>query len=175
MDNLAQQPVLVVFETTKGEMVLEVHPEWSPLGAAQFIELVKAGFYDGAPWFRVIDRFVAQCGIAADPALNQEWDGKTIKDDPVVEGNHLGCIAFGKTGAPHSRSTHIFINLVDNSSRLDSMGFACFARVTVGMEVAQKLTRCEYDDQHGLQQEGGLAKFKRQFPAADFILRAYLQ
>ncbi len=43
------------------------------------------------------------------------------------------------------------------------------------MEVAQQLTRCEYDDQYGLMQEGGLAKFKRMFPAADFILRAYVQ
>lgn len=175
MENSTQQPVLVVFETTKGDMVLEVHPEWSPLGAARFIELVNAGFYDGAPWFRVIDRFVAQCGISADPALNKEWDGKTIHDDPVVHGNHPGCVAFGKTSAPHSRSTHIFVNLVDNSSRLDYMGFACFARVSQGMEVAQQLTRCEYDDQYGLMQDGGLAKFKRMFPAADYIKRAYVQ
>ena len=161
MDNSTTAPVLVVFETTKGEMLLEVHPEWSPLGAAHFLELVEAGYYDGAPWFRVIDRFVAQCGIAADPTLNEEWGEKTIQDEPVVKGNQPGFIAFGKTSAPNSRSTHIFINLVDNSSRLDTYGFAGFARVTKGMDVAQKLSRCEFDDQYGLMQEGGLDKFKR--------------
>lgn len=175
MDNTATTPVLVVFETTKGELLLEVHPEWSPLGAAHFLELVQAGYYDGAPWFRVIDRFVAQCGIAADPKLNEQWSEQTIKDEPVVKGNQPGFIAFGKSSAPNSRSTHIYINLVDNSSRLDAHGFAAFARVAKGMEVAQKLYRCEFDDQFGLMQEGGLAKFKQQYPDADYITKAYVK
>jgi peptidyl-prolyl cis-trans isomerase A (cyclophilin A) len=175
MDNTTTAPVIVVFETTKGEMLLEVHPEWSPLGAAHFLELVEAGYYDGAPWFRVIDRFVAQCGIAADPKLNEEWSEKTIKDEPVVKGNQPGFIAFGKSSAPNSRSTHIFINLVDNSSRLDTYGFSAFARVAKGMDVAQKLFRCEFEDQFGLMQEGGLDKFKRQYPGADYITKAYVK
>lgn len=175
MDSSTPAPVFVVFETTKGEMLLEVHPEWSPLGAAHFIELVKAGYYDGAPWFRVIDRFVAQCGIAADPKFNEEWSEKTIKDEPVVKGNQPGFIAFGKSSAPNSRSTHIYINLVDNSGRLDAHGFSAFARLAQGMEVAQKLYRCEYDDQFGLMQEGGLAKFKKIYPEADYITKAYVK
>jgi cyclophilin family peptidyl-prolyl cis-trans isomerase len=175
MNTQPTAPVLVVFETTKGELDIEVHPEWSPLGAAHFLELVKAGYYDGAPWFRVVDRFVAQCGIAADPKLNEEWGEKTIKDEPVVRGNQPGFVAFGKTGEPNSRSTHIYINLVDNSERLDKQGFACFARVARGMDVAQKLCRCEYDDQWGLMQEGGLDKFKAQFPEGDYIVKAYVK
>lgn len=175
MNTLPTAPVLVVFETTKGEIDVEVHPEWSPLGAAHFVELVNAKFYDGAPWFRVVDRFVTQCGIAAGPKLNEEWGEKTIKDEPVVRGNQPGFIAFGKTGEPDSRSTHIYINLVDNSARLDKQGFACFARVAKGMDVAQKLCHCEYDDQWGLMQEGGLDKFKAQFPEADYIVKAYVK
>jgi peptidyl-prolyl cis-trans isomerase A (cyclophilin A) len=175
MDSSTPAPVLVVFETTKGELLLEVHPDWSPLGAAHFIELVKAGYYDGAPWFRVIDRFVAQCGIAADPKLNEEWSDKTIRDEPVIKGNQPGFIAFGKSSAPNSRSTHIFINLVDNSGRLDVHGFSAFARVAQGMDVAQKLCRCEYDDQFGLMQEGGLAKFQKMYPDADYITKAYVK
>jgi len=131
----------VVLETTKGDIVLEVHSDWSPLGAAHFLELVKAGYFDGAPWFRVFKQgiSVAQCGIAADPAVTAKWQDQTINDEPVVMGNTRGTVAFGKTPYPNSRSTHIFINLADNSIGLDPQGFACFAVVVEGLDVADSL------------------------------------
>jgi len=168
-------PVRVVLETTKGDIVLAVHADWAPLGSKHFLELVRDHFYDGAPWFRVLDGFVAQCGIAADPAANEKWGEQTIKDEPLKQGNKRGTVAFGKSGAPNSRSTHIFINYADNSSALDPQGFACFAEVVDGMKIADKLTRCEYNDQHGLGLKGGLATFKKMYPKADYIKRAYVK
>lgn len=165
----------VVLETTKGNIVLEVHPEWAPIGAAHFLELVNAKYYDGAPWFRVIDGFVAQCGIAADPVMTAKWQNKTIMDDPVVQGNKPGYVAFGKTGAPNSRSTHIFINYADNSMSLDPQGFACFAQVVEGMDVANKLFRAEFADQAALSAPGGLDAFRKMFPEADYIKKAYVR
>jgi cyclophilin family peptidyl-prolyl cis-trans isomerase len=179
---------VVVLETTKGNIELTVHDEWAPIGAKHFLELVDAKFYDGAPWFRVIDvpadpadptkgmrPFVAQCGVAADPALNQAWAGKTIQDEPVVKGNLPGTVCFGKSRLPNSRSTHIFVNLGDNSKMLDPQGFACFAEVTSGMEVASKLSKAEFQDQGGLAQPGGLDAFKKMFPNADYITKAYVK
>jgi len=165
----------VVLETTKGNIVLTVHNDWAPIGAAHFLELVNAKFYDGAPWFRVKEGFVAQCGISADPALNKEWGEKTIDDEPVKQGNQAWYVAFGKTGLPNSRSTHIFINLGDNTRWLDAQDFACFAQVTEGIDVVQKLYRCEYDDQEGLAADGGLAAFKQMYPNADYIAKAYVR
>ena len=131
--------MVIVLETTKGDIELTVHREWAPIGADHFTDLVNAGFYDGAPWFRVIDGFVAQCGIAADPELNEQWSDRTILDEPVKQGNQAGYVAFGKTGMPNSRSTHIFINLADNRDGLDPQGFACFAQVTSGMDVVRSI------------------------------------
>jgi cyclophilin family peptidyl-prolyl cis-trans isomerase len=165
----------VVLETTNGNIVLAVHEEWAPLGAEHFLELVKAGFYDGAPWFRVIDGFVAQCGVAADPAMNDEWENKTIMDEPVVQGNQRGYVAFGKTQLPNSRSTHIFINYGDNSGGLDRQGFSCFAQVIEGMDVADSLTRVEFGNQAALAAPGGMEMFKSQHPGADYIERAYIR
>lgn len=165
----------VVLETTKGNIVLEVHPDWSPLGAAHFLELVNLKFYDGAPWFRVIEGFVAQCGVSANPKLNEEWMQKTIQDEPVKQGNQAGYVAFGKSGAPNSRSTHIFINMADNTGGLDPQGFSCFAKVIEGMDVVAKLERVEYGDQQGLSMPGGMDKFKAMFPKADYIKKAYVK
>jgi peptidyl-prolyl cis-trans isomerase A (cyclophilin A) len=186
VDYFGPMPTRVVLETTKGNIVLAVHPEWAPNGAAQFLDLVRLGFYDGAPWFRVIDRmdpnnpdapatpFVAQCGIAADPELNKQWGEANIQDDPVVMGNTRGRIAYGKTDEPNSRSTHIYINFGDNS-RLDAKGFAAFAEVVEGMDVADSLYKCEFEDQDALAAPGGMAAFKAMFPEADYIVRAYVE
>src|SRR5579872_4981308 len=57
----------VKLETTKGDVIIEVHRDWSPYGADRFYELVQSGFYDGCRAFRVITGFVAQMGIAPDP------------------------------------------------------------------------------------------------------------
>jgi cyclophilin family peptidyl-prolyl cis-trans isomerase len=164
----------VVFETTKGNIVIELHPDWSPLGVEHFKKLVGQGFYDGAPWFRVIEGFVAQCGISANARLNEDHGERTIKDEPLKMGNLTGRVSFGRTGAPNSRSSHIFINYKDNSF-LDSQGFPAFGQVVEGMDVAQALAKVEFEDQPTLASPAGMDIFREEFPQADYILKAYVQ
>jgi peptidyl-prolyl cis-trans isomerase A (cyclophilin A) len=178
---MTRAPVYVRLECSRGDIVLEVHPEWQPIGAAHFIELIKAGFYDGAPWFRVIDGFMAQTGIAADPNQNTEWSARTIVDEDLVMGCERGFVAFGKSSLPNSRSTHFFINFADNRRFLDPQGFAAFAVVVEGMDVADELQRIPDEElaetglsQPSLAQPGGMRAFGKAFPDADYIVRAVL-
>jgi len=163
----------VVLETTKGEIVMEVHEDWAPLGAKHFLELVKDGYYDNTPFFRVIDGFVAQFGLSSNPELKAKWNENALSDDPVVQGNLLGYVAYAMAG-PNTRTTQLFINYGDNSP-LDRQGFACFAKVTSGMDVVRQLFKCEWGDQQGLTTSEGLERFKQQFPQADFVKRAYIK
>ena len=177
----AEKVTKVVLDTTKGRIVLSVHEDWAPVGAKHFLDLVNDKFYDGAPWFRVMEGFVAQVGIAKDPAMNEKWMQQTIPDEAVVQGNKRGMVAFGKSDLPNSRSTHIFINFADNGPDtaqgpgLDSQGFACFAEVTEGMDVADKLARVVFTDQGALAAPGGMEAFKKMFPNADYINKAYVE
>lgn len=164
----------VVFDTTKGRVVIEVHPDWAPIGAAHFLKLVGEGFYDGAPWFRVIEGFVAQCGISASARLNEDWGERTIKDEPVVRGNLPGFVSFGRTGAPNSRSSHIFINYRDNSY-LDPMGFPAFGMVVEGMDAVNALAKVEFEDQGTLASPAGMDIFRDEFPEADYITKAWVE
>src|SRR5262245_2117571 len=50
------------FETTKGDIVIEVTREWAPLGADRFYNLVKIGYFSDVAFFRVIPDFMAQFG-----------------------------------------------------------------------------------------------------------------
>ena len=108
----------VLFETSKGNFIVEVHEDWAPLGAARYRELVEAGFYDDCRFFRVINRFMAQVGMNGDPDVQTEWQEKKINDDPVRESNTRGRVSFATSG-PDSRTCQFFINYGDNS-RLDS-------------------------------------------------------
>ncbi len=164
----------VELATTAGPVVLEVHPEWAPNGAARFAELIEARFYEGATFFRVVPDFVVQFGISGDPSVNATWRSSTITDDPVVESNTRGMVTFAQTAAPNSRTTQLFVNYGDNSF-LDSMGFAPFARVTSGMENVDAINAeyGELPDQSRIQAEGD-AYLDAQFPNLDRITAACL-
>lgn len=128
----------VKFVTSRGDFVVRVTRAWSPRGADRFHNLVKAGYYDGVRFFRVIGGFMAQFGISGDPVVSARWSEASILDDPVKASNTRGRITYAKTGRPDSRSTQLFINFGDNS-RLDGDGFAPFGEVTEGMDVVDRL------------------------------------
>ncbi len=133
----------VKFVTTRGDFTIDVTRAWAPLGADRFYNLVKHHFFDNASVFRVVPNFVAQFGISAYPAVTTAWKGTDIKDDPVTQSNKKGYITFATAG-PNTRTTQVFINLVDNT-RLDRMGFTPFGVVEGdGMKVVEM-----FYDQYG--------------------------
>ena len=79
----------VELDTTKGPVVIEVDRNLAPNGAQRFYDLVKAGYFDGARFYRVVPGFVVQWGAARDPAVTKKWD-ITIPDDPVKGSNTRG-------------------------------------------------------------------------------------
>jgi peptidyl-prolyl cis-trans isomerase A (cyclophilin A) len=164
----------VAFTTTKGTFDVAVTRAWAPKGADHFYDLVRAHYYDGNRLFRVLPGFVVQFGIAPNPAVSRKWVNATIADDPVKHSNVLGTITFANTGAPHSRSTQVFVNL-GNNARLDATGFAPFGKVTRGMSVIHKLYSGYGEQPTGTQQqmtEQGDAFVKTTFPKLDRVLRA---
>lgn len=169
----------VKLETSKGDVILEVHPEWAPLGAAQFKEAVKDGVYDEARFFRVLDGFMAQFGVPGDPTKAAKWREKTIKDDPVKQSNTRGMVTYAKSQLPNSRTTQLFINFENNSRSLDGQGFAPFAKVVGGMENVDKLYK-EYGEgapqgrgpDQGAVQSQGNKYLNEKFPKLDYIKKA---
>jgi len=64
---------LLVIDTTKGRILVEMTPEAAPGHVARIRLLAKAGFYDGVPWHRVIDGFMAQTGDPLGTGEGQSW------------------------------------------------------------------------------------------------------
>lgn len=126
-----------VFDTTKGRFVIKVHRAWAPHGADRFYNLVRIGYYTDVAFFRVIDGFMAQFGIHGVPEVNEAWREARIPDDPVVQSNVRGTLAFGMAG-PGTRTVQLFVNTVDNV-QLDRLAFAPFGEVISGMGVVDSL------------------------------------
>jgi peptidyl-prolyl cis-trans isomerase A (cyclophilin A) len=165
------------FDTSKGVFVVEVHRDWAPLGADRFYNLVRNGFYNNVRFFRVLTGFMAQFGMSGTPAVQKVWGApaQNLKDDPVKQSNKRGYITFANAG-PNSRSTQVFINMVDNTF-LDpeAMHFAPFGQVVEGMDVVDMLYtgygRQNVPDQSRITNEGNVYLTK-EYPKLDFVKTA---
>lgn len=133
----APDTVTADIETSRGTITIELPRAWAPHGVDRFYNLARAGYFDDSRFYRVVSRFVAQFGIAGDPAIARLWNQRTLRPDSVRVPNVRGTISYAQF-KPADRSTNLFINLSDNPN-LDSLGFAPIGRVVQGMEVADSL------------------------------------
>jgi len=160
----------VKFATTHGDFVVQVHRDWSPLGADRFYNLVKNKFFDNAAFFRYVNNFIVQFGIPADPKVAAVWRDANIRDDPgkTQNSNRKGTLVFATAG-PNTRTTQLFINLKDNAF-LDAQGFTAFGEVIEGMDIATGLYSGygEAPDQNAIQTQGG-AYLDKNFPKLDRV------
>ncbi len=174
----APERFTVVLDTTEGEIRMAVTRAWAPNGADRFYALVRAGYFTNIAFFRVIQGFMAQCGIHGDPTVSAAWQRANIPDDPVTQHNTRGMVSFATAG-PGTRTTQFFINFGDNSN-LDPMGFSPFARVEeASMAVVDRLFS-EYGEgapsgrgpaQARVQREGN-RYLRAEFPGLDYIRSA---
>lgn len=173
----------VRLETTKGNVVLELHRDWSPEGADRFYNLVKAGFFEHVAFFRALDDFMVQFGMSGEPAVQRAWNAYPIPDDPAAgHSNERGTITFAKKGTPNSRTTQVFINIKQQgNAALDSMGFTPFGKVVEGMDVVDSFYRGYGEgapkgpgpNQMLIEKEGN-AYLERDFPKLDWLEKAVL-
>ena len=179
MNHRAPDLFLVRFVTSKGDMLIEVHRDWSPHGADRFYNLVRASYYDGDRFFRIKQGCWVQFGINGDPTISRLWRSRTIADDPRRESNIRGTVAYA-FAVPNGRTTQVFINLRDNSSTHDPDPFVPFGKVIEGMDVADALN-AEYGEAAGGGIRGGKqwplfefgnACLQQNFPRLDYIKHA---
>lgn len=137
-DAPAPDEVDVRFVTTAGAFTIRVHRDWAPLAADRFVDLARAGYYHNQRFFRVVPGFVVQWGIHGYPAVAAAWRDQTLPDEPRTRANARGTVALAAAAQPDSRTTQVFINLVDNGF-LDDLGFVPFGEVVEGLPIVESL------------------------------------
>jgi cyclophilin family peptidyl-prolyl cis-trans isomerase len=133
---------IVVMETTKGTIEIELDSKNAEVTVLNFIGYVKDGFYDGTVFHRVIPGFMIQGG-----GFTQDGTEKPTNDPIELESdnglkNVRGAIAMARTSVPDSATSQFFINLVDNEfldHRPGNDGYAVFGSVVKGMDVVDAI------------------------------------
>ena len=142
---------LVEFDTTAGKIRIELMPDAAPKTVANFLEYVKAGYYEGTQFHRVIDGFMIQAG-----GFDADFKSKPTRPPVANEAetaskagllNAPGTIAMARTSNPHSATAQFYINVNDNKSLNfrspdpSGIGYTPFGKVVGGMDVVGRIAK----------------------------------
>ena len=126
--------------STGGIVRLQLRPDKAPGHVARYKQLVRAGFYDGQIFHRVIDGFMAQTG---DPTGTGA--GGSPLPDLKAEFNdmpHLrGTLSAARTDQPDTANSQFFIVFMPTLG-LDGK-YTAFGRVISGMNFVDAIERGE--------------------------------
>jgi cyclophilin family peptidyl-prolyl cis-trans isomerase len=129
----------VKLTTNKGEIVIELFENEAPQSVANFLTLVKQGFYNGSPFHRVLPKFMAQGG--AKDEEGQGGPGYTIRCEcyrPDYRRHFRGTLSMAHAGRDTGNS-QFFLTFVP-TAHLNGKHTA-FGRVIEGIEVLADLQR----------------------------------
>jgi cyclophilin family peptidyl-prolyl cis-trans isomerase len=129
----------VLLKTTKGDIEVELFENEAPNSVANFISLVEKKFYNGTPFHRVLEQFMAQGG---DPTgTGGGGPGYAIPCEcyrPERRVHFRGSLSLAHAGRDTGGSQ--FFLTFRPTHHLDGM-HTCFGRVIKGMDVLAKLQR----------------------------------
>ena len=148
---------MVKLLTNFGEITIELNAEKAPITAANFLQYVDNGFFNGTIFHRVIDGFMIQGG-GFDINMNQKESLAEIKNEADNGlANDIYTVAMARTSAPHSASSQFFINVGNNEFLNHSgptssgWGSCVFGKVTAGMDVVDKIRKVATGSKKGHQ------------------------
>ncbi len=138
----------VELDTSAGVIKVELFPDAAPKTVANFLDYVKAKFYDGTQFHRVINGFMIQGG-----GFTPEFSQKPTRPPVPIEAesaskaglmNVPGTLAMARTNDPNSATSQFFINVNDNKSlnyAPGNPGYTVFGKVIAGMDVVTKIAK----------------------------------
>jgi len=164
-DIMSKNPV-VIMETSKGRIVIELYPEQAPKSVENFLAYVDKGFYDGTIFHRVIPGFMIQGGGMI-VGMEEKPTSPPIKNEA---GNGLsnsrGTTAMARTSVVDSATSQFFINVIENSflnhknETPSGFGYCVFGKVTDGMDVVDSIAAVQTRDKD----------FHQNVPAEDVVI-----
>lgn len=142
---MAQDNPVVVLETNKGVITIELWADKAPISVENFLRYTDNNFFDGLVFHRVIPGFMVQGG-GFSPDLVQKSTYDPIKNEAsAAVPNSRGTLAMARTNVVDSATSQFFINHADNAflNHTDEtprgFGYAVFGEVIEGMDVVDEI------------------------------------
>ncbi|HXF17046.1 MAG TPA: peptidylprolyl isomerase [Burkholderiales bacterium] len=135
----------VKLQTSMGDIVVELDTALAPATADNFLQYVRAGFYDNTIFHRVINGFMVQGG-GFEAGMKQKPVRAPIQNE-ASNGlqNNAYTIAMARTSDPHSATAQFFFNVVNNNflnyraASQEGYGYCVFGKVVEGRDVIDKI------------------------------------
>jgi len=134
---------VAILDTDLGTIKFKLFTEQVPEMTKNFIELAKAGKYDGVPFHRVIKDFMIQTGDFTNKnglgGYSYKGPGTELPDEIVPTLKHLyGTVSMANRGPNTNGSQFFIVTARDGVPMLDG-GYTIFGQVYEGMEVAEQI------------------------------------
>jgi len=147
---------VVVLETSKGNIEIELYPDKAPVTVQNFLWYVDNKFYDGLIFHRVMAGFMVQGG-GFTPEMSQK-SGKPAIENEAGNGltNDKYTIAMARTNVVNSATSQFFINVADNvflnhkNETPQGFGYCVFGKVVKGMEVVDAIGKVKTGTKNGM-------------------------
>lgn len=124
-------------KTTLGEITVRFFPELAPQHVTSFINLCEIGYYEGAPFHRIIPGFMMQGG---DPTgTGTGGPGYKMPQEFNATKHVKGILSTARTNDPNSAGSQFFVMFTTYPS-LDNQ-YTVFGEVVQGLEVVEKFEK----------------------------------
>ena len=131
---------LLVIDTTKGRVLVEMDPQAAPAHVARMTVLADRGFYDGLKFHRVIPGFMAQTGDPTGTGMGGS-ERPNIPAEFSSENFGRGVVGMARSSNPNSANSQFFI-VFDDATFLDRQ-YTVWGQVIEGMEHVDALPKGE--------------------------------
>ena len=126
----------VNLSTPVGDVRLRLWPEVAPATVSSFLDLVRAGYYDGKAFHRVVPNFVAQGGGPRGDGFGAE-DFSLRTETPMLHWDRPGLLGMASAGKD-TEGVQFFITH-RATPHLDG-NYTIFGEVTAGQDVVDRIT-----------------------------------
>ena len=128
---------IATIKTDKGDIVIKLFPDVAPLTVNSFVFLAREGWFDDAPFHRVIPGFMAQGGDPSGSGMGGPGYAFKNETTPDLTFDRAGLVAMANAG-PDTNGSQFFITYAP-APNLDG-GYTIFGEVIEGMDVVESLT-----------------------------------
>ena len=139
---------VVVLETDKGAIEMELYPDVAPKTVANFIKLIEMEFYDGLTFHRYVENFVIQGGDpegsgSGNPGWTIPGEFQNPKLRAKMPRHRKGVVAMARANDPDSAGSQFYICLNRQPSKYFSLNgqYTTFGKVIAGMDVVDQLRK----------------------------------
>lgn len=137
----ADRENILLMDLKDGRVVIELRPDLAPKHVERIKTLARQGFYDGTPFHRVIEGFMAQVGDPTGTGTGgSPLPNLPAEFSPPAKARFIrGTCGMARTQDPNSANSQFFIMFAPAAS-LDGQ-YTIWGRVISGMEVVDKIKR----------------------------------